>query len=195
MNWAKQKGNKTHNSDRLSGTGDSQRDSRESIRANRFALETPIFIDAHQADSRESLGFPSRANHSIRATRANRLFAITPPTKLIEKSLLCERCSEEEGKVISSVHSIIKTENIACPERGFERFSELFRGFERFSEVFQRPSQRPSQSAIFLSELWVMLPLVVLPRKTPASPSSLCGEGGPLLLYFPGKKNPRIMNF
>ena len=26
------------------------------------------------------------------------------------KSLLCERCSEEEGKVISSVHSIIKTE-------------------------------------------------------------------------------------
>ena len=52
--------------------------------------------------------------------------------------------------------------------RGFERFSEVFRGFERFSEVFQRPSQRPSQSAIFLSELRVVLPLIVLPLKTPA---------------------------
>ena len=30
--------------------------------------------------------------------------------QLVYKSLLCERCSEEEGKVISSVHSIIKTE-------------------------------------------------------------------------------------
>ena len=40
----------------LSGTGDSQRDSRESIRANHSQLrvETPIFI-AHQADSHESL--------------------------------------------------------------------------------------------------------------------------------------------
>ena len=34
--------------------------------------------------------------------------------------------------------------------------------------VFQRPSQRPSQSAIFLSELRVVLPLIVLPLKTPA---------------------------
>ena len=34
------------------------------------------------------------------------------------------------------------------------------------SEVFQRPSQRPSQSAIFLSELRVVLPLIVLPLKT-----------------------------
>ena len=47
-------------------------------------------------------------------------------------------------------------------------FSELFRGFQRFSELFQRPSQRPSQSAIFLSELRVVLPLIVLPLKTPA---------------------------
>ena len=37
--------------------------------------------------------------------------------------------------------------------RAFQSFSEVFRGFQRFSEVFQRPSQRPSQSAIFLSEL------------------------------------------
>ena len=54
--------------------------------------------------------------------------------------------------------------------RGFQRFSEVFGGFERFSEVFQRPSQRPSQSAIFLSELRVVLPLIVLPLKTPAKP-------------------------
>ena len=51
--------------------------------------------------------------------------------------------------------------------RGFQRFLEVSRGFERFSEVFQRPSQRPSQSAIFLSELRVVLPLIVLPLKTP----------------------------
>ena len=41
----------------------------------------------------------------------------------------------------------------------------MFRGFERFSEVFQRPSQSPSQSAIFLSELRFVLPLIVLPLK------------------------------
>ena len=40
-------------------------DSRES-----FAIETPIFI-ARQADSHESLEFPIRANHPIRANRAN----------------------------------------------------------------------------------------------------------------------------
>ena len=51
--------------------------------------------------------------------------------------------------------------------RGFQRFSEVFRDFQRFSEVFQRPSQSPSQSAIFLSELRVVLPLIVLPLKTP----------------------------
>ena len=50
----------------LSGTGDSQRDSRES-----FAIETPIFM-ARQADSPESLEFPIRANHPIRANSANR---------------------------------------------------------------------------------------------------------------------------
>ena len=56
-------------------------------------------------------------------------------------------------------------------------FSEIFRGFQRwgfqrFSEVFtgfERPSQSPSQSAIFLSELRVLLPLIVLPLKTPAT--------------------------
>ena len=48
--------------------------------------------------------------------------------------------------------------------RGFQRVSEVFRGFQR---VFQRPSQRPPQSAIFLSELQVVLPLIVLPLQTP----------------------------
>ena len=58
--------------------------------------------------------------------------------------------------------------------RAFQSFSEVFRGFLRFSEVFQSPSQRPSQSAIFLSEFRVLLPLViVLLLKTPtkAKPS------------------------
>ena len=57
---------------RLSGTGDSQRDSRES-----FAIETSIFI-ARQADSPESLEFPIRENHLIRTNRANRSARITP---------------------------------------------------------------------------------------------------------------------
>ena len=61
--------------------------------------------------------------------------------------------------------------------RGFERFSEGLRGFQRFSEVFQRPSQRPSQSAIFLSELRVVLPLIVLPLKTPAILRKIPAEG------------------
>ena len=43
-------------------------DSRESIRANRFALETPVFI-AGRADSHESLEFPIRANHATKAQR------------------------------------------------------------------------------------------------------------------------------
>ena len=52
----------------------------------------------------------------------------------------------------------------------FRGFHRVFRGFQRFCEVlrgFQRPSQRPSQSAVFLSELRVVLPLIVLPLKTP----------------------------
>ena len=48
------------------------RDLRES-----FAIETPVSI-ARQADSPESLEFPIRANHSIRANRANRFARITP---------------------------------------------------------------------------------------------------------------------
>ena len=47
----------------LGGTGDSQRDSRES-----FAIDNPIFT-ARQADSPESLKFPIRANHPIRGNR------------------------------------------------------------------------------------------------------------------------------
>ena len=55
----------------LSGTGDSQRDSRESIRANRFAIESPIFYSANR---------PIRTNHSnFRfAIRAHRFTRITP---------------------------------------------------------------------------------------------------------------------
>ena len=50
-------------------------DSRES-----FAIETPVFI-ARLADSHESLEFPIRANHPIRANRANRFARITPLRK------------------------------------------------------------------------------------------------------------------
>ena len=42
-----------------------------------FAIETPILI-ARQADLHESLEFPIRANHPIRANRANRFARITP---------------------------------------------------------------------------------------------------------------------
>ena len=48
---------------KLSGTGDSQRDSRES-----FAIEIPIFI-ARQADSHKSLEFPIRANHATKGPK------------------------------------------------------------------------------------------------------------------------------
>ena len=45
----------------LSGTGDSQRDSRARIDSrDSFAIETPFFIARHQADSHESLEFPIR---------------------------------------------------------------------------------------------------------------------------------------
>ena len=64
----------------LSGTGDSQRDSRESIRANRVAIETPVFIApsgrfariTRISDSRESPD--SREScESIRANHATKL--------------------------------------------------------------------------------------------------------------------------
>ena len=61
----------------ISGTGDSQRDSRESIRAN-HSQSKPLFFRARQADSHESLEFPIRENHPIRANRANRFARITP---------------------------------------------------------------------------------------------------------------------
>ena len=51
----------------LSGAGDSQRDSRESIRANHSKL-TPVFFMARQTDSPEALEFPIPAN------RATKLF-------------------------------------------------------------------------------------------------------------------------
>ena len=48
-----------------------------SVATPQFAIETPIFI-VRQADSHESLEFPIRANHPIRANRANRFARITP---------------------------------------------------------------------------------------------------------------------
>ena len=42
-----------------------------------IVIETPIFI-ARQADLHESLEFPIRENHLIRANRANRFARITP---------------------------------------------------------------------------------------------------------------------
>ena len=36
--------------------------------------------------------------------------------------------------------------------RSFQRFSEVLRGLQRFLEGFRRPSQRPSQRQISLSE-------------------------------------------
>ena len=56
---------------------------RNVIRANResFAIETPYFV--RQADSHESLEFPIRENHPIRANRANRFARITPLSALV----------------------------------------------------------------------------------------------------------------
>ena len=96
----------------LSGTGDSQRewfariDSRES-----FAIETPIFI-ARQADSHESLEFPIiRANHPIRANRANRFARITP----LRGSLRAQRLKKKLislAKFQSRLKTSISLENV-----------------------------------------------------------------------------------
>ena len=50
---------------------------RNAIRANHSQLKPLLFI-VRQADSHESLEFPIRANHPIRANRANRFARITP---------------------------------------------------------------------------------------------------------------------
>ena len=72
---------------------------RKAIRANRFAridsrepfaIETPIFI-VREADSHESLEFPIRANHPIRANRANRFARITPLSFWPSLALLLEQ--------------------------------------------------------------------------------------------------------
>ena len=79
-------------------------DSRES-----FAIEIPIFV-ACQADSPESLEFPIRANHPIRANRANRFARITPlsfgPSVLVKTFISCYRTPG--------------------PQKGFRRVSEGF---------------------------------------------------------------------
>ena len=48
------------------------------MRRKRFSLPDFAFFIARQADSPESLEFPIRANHPIRANRANRFARITP---------------------------------------------------------------------------------------------------------------------
>ena len=62
----------------LSGTGDSQRDPRESIHANHSQLKTPIFI-ARQADSPQSLEFPIRSREPCESIRTNRATQRTLP--------------------------------------------------------------------------------------------------------------------
>ena len=77
-----------------------------------------------------------------------------------------KRCVRSAGKAMSIKFLVLGGGGVLWVLGGgkcHKRFQEVFRDFERFSEVFQRPSQRPSQSAIFLSELRVVLPLVVLP--------------------------------
>ena len=73
-----------HMSKKLSGTGDSQRDSRKSIRANHSQLK-PLFFIARQADSPESFEFSDsrespdshelcesiRANHATKVKRSD----------------------------------------------------------------------------------------------------------------------------
>ena len=55
----------------LSGTGDAQLRFARIYSRESFAIETLIFI-AHQADSRESLEFPIRANHATESRIAVR---------------------------------------------------------------------------------------------------------------------------
>ena len=78
---------------KLSGTGDSQRDSRESIhanhsrdsiRANHSQLKTPIFI-ARQADSPESLEFPIRTRFARIACESIRASDATEGEKMARK--------------------------------------------------------------------------------------------------------------
>ena len=55
--------------------------------------------------------------------------------------------------------------------RGFERFSEVFRGFQRFLEVFRGFSKTLSETLSechFPLRVAGVLPLIVLPLKTPA---------------------------
>ena len=54
--------------------GDSQRDS---VRENHSQFK-PLFLKRKSADSHESLEFTIRANHPIRALRANRFARLTP---------------------------------------------------------------------------------------------------------------------
>ena len=102
----------------LSGMGDSPAwlaliDSRES-----FAIETPIFI-ARQADSPESLEFPIRANHLIRANRANRFARIMPlrvlfcPTFGAKSSgLVLSQCSPHLGKFSHFSRDLVKLSQV-----------------------------------------------------------------------------------
>ena len=74
--------------------------------------------------------------------------------------------------------------------RGFQRFLEVFRGFQRF---FKGPLRDPLRVPFFLSELRVVLPLIVLPLKTPANkcPEKSSGKIPGKILQNLYNKNPR----
>ena len=99
----------------LSGTGDSQRDSRRIDSRESFAIETPIFI-ARQADSHESLEFPIRANHPIRANRANRFARITPLSYRIppQRSIFFAQVHSAKSKL----HVLILRGHCGAVQRG-----------------------------------------------------------------------------
>ena len=88
----------------LGGTGDSQRDSRESIRVNHSQLKPPIFI-AHQADSPESLEFPMRANHPIRANRVARITPLSSRRVTVWKPPITDPCTDNRSPDIHLVRT------------------------------------------------------------------------------------------
>ena len=107
----------------LSGTGDSQPNSRESNRANRFAIETPMFI-ARQANSPESLEFPIRANHPIRANRANRFARITPLSSGNYLSIFPKKIRSLITNLSCQLHE--KRDYILLPGASFVWISSVF---------------------------------------------------------------------
>ena len=129
----------------LSGTDSHKRfariDSRES-----FAVETPIFI-AHQADSPESLKFPIRANHPIRANRANNRFAQITPLRPFGAGLLPDlRAYQGQAQDFFSALFLPKTQENKQkrPEKWHLLFSARKPGCTPTLVIF--PSDPPSRT-------------------------------------------------